>query len=185
MFLVILVLGFMFNSLSASTTWLCRRLGERRGRWATFLLRNVLGIPVWTVGLALAVLTPSAWLFSPSPVTSIAGWFLLALGCVLMVPALAALRVRAALPSIRDRLIRHGPYAHVRHPIHVGLLCCLCALVLVKPTRAAALAAALGAVWVVVQSRLEELDLVQRLPAYRGYMSQVPRFIPRMRRSPA
>jgi len=183
MFLVPLVLGFIFNSLSAFTTWLCRRLGERRGRWATFLLRNVLGIPLWSAGLVLAGRTPSARIFSPSAASETAGWLLLAFGCALIVLALAALRGRAALPSTRDRLIRRGPYACVRHPIHVGVLFTLAALVLIKPTQTAALAASLGAAWVVVQSRLEELDLVQRMPAYRGYMSQVPRFMPRFRRS--
>jgi protein-S-isoprenylcysteine O-methyltransferase Ste14 len=141
----------------------------------------VLGIPVWTAGLALAVRAPSALLFAPSAAAEAAGWLLLALGCVLMILALGALRSRAALPSIHDQLVRRGPYARVRHPIHSGLLLCLAALVLVRPTRAAALAGAFGVVWVVVQSRLEELDLVQRLPAYRGYMSQVPRFVPRIR----
>jgi protein-S-isoprenylcysteine O-methyltransferase Ste14 len=184
-FLVVLVLGFIFNSLSASTTWLCRRLGERNGRWATFLLRNVLGIPLWTVGLALAVRTHSERLFAPSVNAEIVGWFLLALGCVLMVMALGALRGRAAMPSTSDQLIQHGPYAYVRHPIHVGLLLSLMALVLIRPTQTAALADAIGVVWVVVQSRLEEIDLVQRIPAYRGYLSRVPRFIPRMRRRSA
>ena len=141
----------------------------------------MLGIPLWTIGLALAVRTPSAQLFAPSVAAEIVGWSLLAAGCVLMVLALGALRGRAALPSPFDPLIQHGPYAYVRHPIHGGLLLSLVALVLLRPTQVAGLAAALGIVWVVVQSRLEELDLVQRLPAYRGYMARVPRFFPRMR----
>jgi len=180
-FLLVLIPGFIFNSLSASTTWLCRSLGESRGRLATFLLRNVLGIPVWTAGLALAIHTPSPRLFAPSIAADITGWLLLSLGCLLIVWALGALRGRAALPSTRDPLIQHGPYAYVRHPIHSGLLLCLSAIVLVRPAQATALAAALGVVWILVQSRLEERDLLQRLPAYRGYMSRVPRFVPRMR----
>jgi len=182
MYLAVLVLGFVCNSLSASTTWLCRRLGETRGRAATFILRNVLGIPVWVLGLALAVHTHSAPLFAPSVTAEILGWCLLALGSVLIIVALSALRGRAALPSTHDPLIEHGPYAHVRHPIYSGLLLNLVAIVLVHPRRAVALACALAVIWVFVQSRLEELDLVQRLPEYRGYMARVPRFVPRLLR---
>ncbi len=182
MFLIPLVLGFVFNSLSAFTTWFCRHFGERHGRRATFILRNVVGIPMWTVGLALAVRTPSAQLFAASRTTELLGWFLLGVGCLVIVLALSALRGRAALPSTHDSLIRHGPYAHVRHPIHDGMLIALAALVLLRPTHAAILGAGIGVVWVVVQSRLEELDLLQRLPSYRTYMQQVPRFLPRIRR---
>jgi hypothetical protein len=32
----------------------------------------------------------------------------------------------------------------------------------------------------MIQARLEEVDLVQRLPAYREYMEEVPRLIPRL-----
>jgi len=39
----------------------------------------------------------------------------------------------------------------------------------------------------MIQARLEEVDLVQRLPAYREYreyMEEVPRFIPRLGKKP-
>lgn len=181
MFIVVLVVGFAFNSMSAFTTWFCRHLGERRGRGATFILRNVVGIPVWTVGLALAARTPSAQVFAASRTTGLFGWFLLGAGCVVIVLALNALRGRAALPSMHDSLIQHGPYAYVRHPIHAGVLLALVAFVLLRPTQASAIGAGIGVVWVVIQSRLEEIDLLQRLPSYRTYMRQVPRFLPRMR----
>ena len=42
------------------------------------------------------------------------------------------------------------------------------------------LACALGFVWLIIQARLEEIDLVQRLPAYKEYMKEVPRFFPRL-----
>lgn len=53
-------------------------------------------------------------------------------------------------------------------------------LALLRPASTVALACAIGAGWLVVQALLEELDLVQRLPEYREYMKQVPRFIPRL-----
>jgi hypothetical protein len=32
--------------------------------------------------------------------------------------------------------------------------------------------------FLIIQARLEEVDLLQRLSAYREYMEQVPRFVP-------
>lgn len=43
------------------------------------------------------------------------------------------------------------------------------------------LACALSGVFLVVQAWLEEIDLLQRLPAYRAYRQQVPGFVPRIR----
>jgi protein-S-isoprenylcysteine O-methyltransferase Ste14 len=78
--------------------------------------------------------------------------------------------------------VQHGPYALLRHPIYAGLLLEFAAIALVKPTRATALACGLGALWALLQARLEELDLLRRLPPYREYMSRVPRFLPHLGR---
>jgi protein-S-isoprenylcysteine O-methyltransferase Ste14 len=109
------------------------------------------------------------------------GWVLLAAGCGVQVLALASLRGRAAKPSIADALVEHGVYAHIRHPIYAGLLLEFAALILVKPCRTVALACGLGILWALLQARLEEVDLLQRMPAYRGYLARVPRFMPRFR----
>ncbi len=182
MFLLPLLIGFGFNLASAFTAFFCRALGEARGRAATFVLRNVLGIPVWTAGLALAVRTRSARILPPSTALEAAGWVLLAAGCVLITAALFAIGTRAALPSTSDALVTSGPYGRVRHPIHSGMLLALAGLVLLKPTRATGLASLLAVGWVLLQSRCEEFDLLQRLPSYRAYMARVPRFVPRLRR---
>jgi protein-S-isoprenylcysteine O-methyltransferase Ste14 len=80
------------------------------------------------------------------------------------------------MPSVRDTLVRHGLYARVRHPIYSGMMLVFVGLALLRPTATVVVACALGFRWLMVQARLEELDLVQRLPAYREYMEQVPRF---------
>jgi protein-S-isoprenylcysteine O-methyltransferase Ste14 len=180
-FLIPLLAGFAFNAASAFTAAFSRRWGERRGQLATAVLRNVLGIPVWVIGLLLAVRARSPALFAPGPVTKVAAWLLLIAGSVVQLLALAALRTRAAAPSARDTLVERGPYARLRHPIYAGLLLEFAGIVLVKPTRLTAVACALGALWAVLQARLEELDLVQRLPPYREYMQRVPRFVPGFR----
>ncbi|HOT97982.1 MAG TPA: methyltransferase [bacterium] len=145
----------------------------------TFILRNILGIPVWTIGLVLAGHERSPLIFSPSLVAETIGWCLNLLGGLIVLLALNALQHRAAMPSMQDQLIQHGLYARLRHPIHGGLLLMLAAFILLRPTRTLALAVALAVVWIAMQSWLEERDLIQRMPAYRDYMKRVPRFLPR------
>jgi len=86
------------------------------------------------------------------------------------------------MPSVKDTLVRHGFYAYVRHPIYAGGFVVVAGLALIRPTRAFVTACALGFVWLIVQARLEEIDLLQRMPDYKGYMKHVPRFLPRFRR---
>jgi protein-S-isoprenylcysteine O-methyltransferase Ste14 len=179
--LVTLLLGCTCNAASAFTAAFSRRWGARRGQGVTFVLRNVLGIPLLVIGLGLAVRSPSPSLFASSPLLEGLGGVLLAAGCAVQLLALAAIRTKAAKPSVTDALVEHGIYRHIRHPIYAGLLLEFTALVLVKPHRTVALACALGMLWALLQARLEELDLLQRMPAYRDYLARVPRFVPRWR----
>jgi len=179
--LITLLVGFTCNSASAFTAAFSRRWGARRGSWLTFVLRNILGIPLWVVGLGLAVRSPSPALFAATAIFDALGWVLLATGCAVQLLALVSLRGRAAKPSVTDALVEHGIYRYIRHPIYAGLLLEFAALVLVKPRRLVALACALGALWAYLQVRFEERDLLQRMPAYRDYLARVPRFLPRTR----
>jgi protein-S-isoprenylcysteine O-methyltransferase Ste14 len=178
--LILLLLGFTSDAASAFTAAFSRRWGKSRGRWASFLLRNVLGIPVWVVGLGLAVHSPSPPWFTPSSVTAVLGWLLLLSGATVHVLAIAVLRLQAARPSVDDELAARGVYGRLRHPIYAGLLLQFWGIALVKPTQMVLLAIALGCVWVLIQARLEEVDLLQRMPAYRDYEMQVTRFLPRV-----
>jgi protein-S-isoprenylcysteine O-methyltransferase Ste14 len=179
--LIVLLLGFALDSASAFTSAFSRRWGARRGQWVTFVLRDVLGIPLWVVGLGLAVRSPSPVIFTtPAPVEAL-GWVLLAAGCGVQLLALVSIRGRAAKPSMADALADSGIYGHIRHPIYAGLILEFVALILVRPRRTVALACALGVLWSLLQARLEEVDLLQRMPAYREYLARVPAFMPRLR----
>ncbi len=181
LFLIPLVVGFAFNSVSAFTTYFSTRFGERVGRIACIILRDVLGIPVWVTGFALAILIPSPQLFAASLVTSVfAGLFILS-GVVLITAGLIYLRWRAAAPALKDSLVVTGLYSRIRHPLYSGMLLELVGLFLWSPVLNMLIACFMASLWVVLQSRLEEADLLQRLPAYRDYMARVPRFIPKLR----
>ena len=178
--LIPLLLGFSIDAASAFTTTYSRWWGQRAGQRVTAVLRNVIGIPLWVIGLVLAVRSPSPALVAPHVLLQLLGWLLLALGSTLQILAVAALRRKAAAPSLADDLVRRGPYGHLRHPIYAGALLQFPATVLLQPRLAVLVACGLGIGWAVVQAKFEEVDLLQRLPSYRDYMTQVPRFWPRL-----
>jgi protein-S-isoprenylcysteine O-methyltransferase Ste14 len=179
-FLIPLLLGFTFNLASAFTAAYSCRWGDRRGSIISAVLRDVLGIPVWAIGLVLAVRAQSPYLFLSTTIFQVVGWLLLAIGAIIILVALLSIRLRAAVPSTRDALIQSGLYGLVRHPIHSGTLLELAGLVLISPTLTVVVACLIGAGWVLLQTRFEEYDLLQRLPEYREYMKRVPRFFPRI-----
>jgi protein-S-isoprenylcysteine O-methyltransferase Ste14 len=178
-FLIPLLIGFGFNWASAFTHYYSTRWGERAGRLASFVFRNILGIPVWVYGLALTARSSAAPVFKVSLVTQVLGWLLLVAGTIPMIGGLHSLGRRSFRPTERDTLVRSGIFKHIRHPIYSGLLIDFIALILLRPTKPALTACVLGWGYVFVQARLEEIDLRQRIPAYREYMRQVPRFFPR------
>jgi protein-S-isoprenylcysteine O-methyltransferase Ste14 len=180
-YLIPLLIGFTFNAASAFTTSYSRHLGERGGRVVCIILRDILGIPVWVVGYALAVLSLSSLLFTRTLVSSVMAWFLLLSGVAIILAGRVSIRWRAVAPSTRDTLVTYGLYAHIRHPIYSGLILELIGLFLWLPTVNVLIACLLGLTWVLIQAGLEEMDLVERLPEYKDYMQRVPRFIPRLR----
>ncbi len=182
-FLIPLVLGFTCNLASAFTTFYSWQYGERRGTLLSAVLRNILGIPVWAAGFALAARTPARPLFVSTLLLRVIAWSIIAAGMGVILAALVTIRFRSALPSRRDGLAQEGIYAHIRHPIHTGTLLEFSGLFLLLPTWPVMTACLCGLCWLVLQSRFEEYDLLQRLPDYRDYIERVPRFAPRLRRS--
>jgi protein-S-isoprenylcysteine O-methyltransferase Ste14 len=181
-FLVPMAVGFACNWASAFTRFLQEKLGERRGQRAGFVLRNILGIPLWVAGILMACRQPAPLLFVPGRAVMLFSWLLLLLGTVSMLFGLARLRMRAYRPTTNDTLVRGGIFRFIRHPIYSGLLIDFTALLLQRPARPVILACFLGWFYVQVQARLEEIDLKKRIPGYDVYMETVPRFFPRLRR---
>jgi protein-S-isoprenylcysteine O-methyltransferase Ste14 len=181
LYLVPLLLGFVFNSASAFTTFYSRHFGERVGRLVSIVLRDVVGIPVWAIGYGMAARTDSRKLFDPSFTSLILSLLFILAGVAIIITGLVSLRWRAAAPSVRDSLVVQGLYTHIRHPLYSGMILELIGLFLWIPTLSILVACILGVSWVMLQARLEEMDLVERLPAYKDYMQRVPRFVPRLR----
>lgn len=178
----LIITGFALVGASAFTSAYSRRWGEKGGQWATIILRNLIGIPLWVTGFVLAWLEPSPFLFNPNMMFKLIGLLLIILGTVPFIWGHIELGWRTHMPSVKDSLVRHGLYAYVRHPIYAGGFVLLAGLAVIRPTSGFVLACILGFIWLIVQARLEEIDLLQRMPDYKDYMKQVPRFLPRLRR---
>lgn len=82
LFLVPLIMGFALAGLSAFTTASARMWGAKRGMMVTFVLRNILGIPLLILGAALAWNSGAPFLFAPNKITRLAAWFLIIVGAV-------------------------------------------------------------------------------------------------------
>jgi protein-S-isoprenylcysteine O-methyltransferase Ste14 len=154
----------------------------RGGRNIAYQLISVLGM------LALLIVTrPTRPVYTPlwqlpAPIE----WALVALmaaGFVLACWARVALGKlwSAGVERKADhRLVEHGPYAIVRHPIYTGLLAAALSLALVKATPLALVGLVLTAIGFTVKARLEEGFLAAELgeQAYADYRRRVPMLVP-------
>jgi protein-S-isoprenylcysteine O-methyltransferase Ste14 len=182
LFLIPLILGFGLAGASAFTASFSRRWGEKGGQMITMILRNVLGIPLWFLGFILGWWEDSTWLSTPGTGIKGLGWLLMIAGSLPVAWGHLQLGWRTHMPSMQDSLVRDGLYGYVRHPIYAGGFLIFAGLALLKPTFTVVIACGFGIIWLIVQARLEEIDLIQRLPAYREYMKEVPRFFPDLRK---
>lgn len=177
-FLLPLLTGFVLAGASAFTTNYSRRWGERGGRVATSLLRNVLGIPLYFYGLVLAWRAGSPLILNPGAVGQGLGWLLIVTGSVPVIIGHWQLGMRTHMPSVGDPLMDNGLYAYVRHPIYAGGLLVFVGLALLQPSVLWLLACVLSCIFFTVMGKLEEIDLLQRMPKYREYMLRVPGLLP-------
>lgn len=178
--LFFLLTGFALCGASAFTALYSRWWGEKGGQMATIVLRNLTGIPLWFIGALLAWLAPSSFLFSPDIKVKLAAWFLIIAGSIPLIVGHIEIGIPTHMPSVKNKLVKIGLYAYVRHPIYAGGILIIIGSALLKPTSSFVLACALAFGWLMIQARLEEIDLLQRMPDYKEYMKEVPRFVPHL-----
>jgi protein-S-isoprenylcysteine O-methyltransferase Ste14 len=181
LFLIPLLLGFALGGASAFTATYSRWWGKRGGALASSILRNFLGIPLWLIGFIIAWLQHAPLFFNPDMVTKTLSWLVIFAGSALASWGHMVLGWRTHFPSMQDTLVRHGIYAHVRHPIYAGMFLMFFGLILLNPTLPVAVASTVAMAFFIIMARLEEIDLMQRMPDYHEYKRKVPGFIPRVR----
>lgn len=177
-FLFFLIPGFISNLTSAFTTVFSQKWGTKTGSLITIILRDITGIPVWAIGSVLAIRESSELFYNVSLPVQIIGWLIIAIGAVIITIALISIRLKAAAPSTGDSLVSKGIYSKIRHPIHSGTFLEFAGIFILWPSLQTGIASVLGCIWIFIQTKFEEQDLIKRIPEYRDYMKQLPRFFP-------
>lgn len=85
----------------------------------------------------------------------------------------------SVFPEARE-LVRHGPYALVRHPLYAAYIGAYVLLALPRLSALALALAAVGIVGEVLRARNEERLLAETFADYEAYAAATPRFLPRV-----
>lgn len=149
-----------------------RRFIQRGGLWV--VVQGLLQVPA----LGLAVIFPGQL---KALSVQLLGAGLLVVGGIVGLAGVKALgRFRTPLPYPSDdsRLVQHGIYALIRHPLYTSALLVSAGWALLWQSLVALLAIPVLAVFYDAKARQEERWLRQRHPAYADYQRRVRRFIP-------
>lgn len=83
-------------------------------------------------------------------------------------------------PLEEARLVEHGLYRSLRHPIYVGLLLAALGWSLLFESPISLAASGALAVVLDLKARREEAWLLERYPGYADYRRRTRRFVPRL-----
>ena len=81
-------------------------------------------------------------------------------------------------PSANARLVRHGIYAFIRHPLYMAVICGSLGWALLRASWPALVTAIALGLFFDAKARREERWLRDRFPEYASYQKAVSRFIP-------
>jgi protein-S-isoprenylcysteine O-methyltransferase Ste14 len=116
----------------------------------------------------------------------IVGLALCATGLLLMVAAFRALGGAIQIapePRADARLVTHGVYRSLRHPIYTAIVAVTLGLFLRKPTVLIGCTTAVVVVFLLIKSKYEEQRLLARYPEYAAYRARTSGVLPWFRRA--
>ncbi len=135
----------------------------------------------WLLAFVASYWVPFTALAAGAGRTLVPGWGTLTLswlGLVIVLYARLSLGRNIGLVPAQRRIVTTGAYGWVRHPIYTGVFVNYLALVLLRFSSGNLLLVALGALWFIVKSVVEERFLAAD-PEYAAYVRQVPwRWVP-------
>jgi protein-S-isoprenylcysteine O-methyltransferase Ste14 len=164
--------GFLIRDRARAT---CRTLTAQLAAYgSTFLLFAFFHI--------VRLLRPE-W-FAPTNYQTVgaAGLLMWLCGSAVSISAMWALRYAMSIEPQARRMIRTGPYRHVRHPIYLGYVLQYGGILLMYPTRAFAIAIMLWLAITVARIRYEERVLASAFPEYQTYRLSTGALFPLMLR---
>jgi protein-S-isoprenylcysteine O-methyltransferase Ste14 len=113
----------------------------------------------------------------------ILGYLVGMLGAVMIGSGIAELRRARSLSALPQplpdaRLVEHGPYRFVRHPIYGGLILGGIGLAVITPWFGTFVSVALLVVVLDLKRRREEAWLTERFPGYAAYRTRTKALLP-------
>lgn len=148
-----------------------KRFLERGGAWIVgqfLLLAGVAVLSVLHPGTG-----PTAWRYAGAIIVVVAGAVAIA-----GIKALGSNLTPFPKPVANAKLVKHGIYAKIRHPLYTAVILAGLGWALVWLSWPALLAAAALLPFFYAKSCREESSLRQRFSSYREYESRTHRFIP-------
>ncbi|EGJ12048.1 MULTISPECIES: isoprenylcysteine carboxylmethyltransferase family protein [Rubrivivax] len=137
--------------------------------------------------LQFVLLTALACGAAPAWADPAAPWLALVLAAASLAVGLAAVTANRPgnfnvhpEPRAGGRLVEHGIYAWIRHPMYAALLLLALAAVAVAPGATTVAAAVALAVVLWIKSSLEERWMSAVHPGYDAYRARTRRFVPRL-----
>jgi len=112
------------------------------------------------------------------PVNAVISSVIIILGMLLAIYALLALGRNVSIIPQARKLVRHGPYRLVRHPLYLGELICVFGIVAAEVTISKMMVFLLLMTAQIYRSLWEEKLLIRTFPEYEEYSSKKRRFIP-------
>jgi len=192
-----LIFSALWLILMAHIAWagyLTRASGTRGRRGVGWIrvLAVALALPYF-VGVVLYALSPSSILFLWIPLPDWLRFISLLVAVMGTLMSAWGLRVLGKnwAPSLSDvrnesALITTGPYGIVRNPIYLGVLVLIPCLALVASNWLLLVTGIILCLLLYSQVRGEEATLIEHFgDAYREYMKQTPRLIPKLKDSRA
>lgn len=149
-----------------------RRFFERGGAWVM-----AQGVMMCSVVLLAVFFRGEEF----GPLIVAAGAVLLLVGAVVALAGALALGRNLTpfpKPGVRVRLVRHGVYAVIRHPLYSSVISCSIGWSLVWQSWPALVPASALIPFFHAKARHEERWLRAMFPEYAGYETEVRRFVP-------
>ncbi len=151
-----------------------------------YLGLRLLGVAIW-LGAPLYVIAPSLFAWSRMPLPIWIRWLGVGLALAAVPFVIWAQRslggnvTKTVVTKQEHTLVTHGPYRWVRHPLYLAGAVFFVSLSLIGATWYFVAAMILGAIPLMLRTRLEEAALMERFgEPYREYMKRTGRFFPRL-----